>query len=67
VFEKGVRNPQIIFFLNLLGSIWQNPLLLKNKTIKIGLKVRLSNNPFGQNLFTKILANQTGLYQVTQF
>jgi len=53
------------FFKKLLGIdlvlVWQNTIFIQNKTVKIDLKMCLSNNPLGQQFLNnkKKVTNQT--------
>jgi hypothetical protein len=50
------------FFKKLLGIdlvlVWQNTIFIQNKTVKIDLKMCLSNNPLGQQFLNKKKSNQ---------
>jgi hypothetical protein len=53
------------FLKKLLGIdlvlVWQNTIFIQNKTVKIDLKMCLSNNPLGQQFLNnkKKVTNQT--------
>jgi hypothetical protein len=42
-----------------LGSIQKKTIFIQNKTIKIGLKVCLLNNPLAQKFLNQKVTNQT--------
>ena len=65
-FRLVLKNFRI--FLEYFEVCLAKPIFIKkNKAVKISIRVCFPNNPLGQNSFTKILANQTNLYQVTWF